>query len=151
MEDFLPPTQDTPRSIQPRPIVQSQQPLFATRSTLHRSNAIETVKSWSHLFRPSFSGPTPAATQPTQSQSMDSQTTFTFCQNRLLASTEDLGKIVQNLSTSFAEDKRTLEGMINEAKALIETARQENRERHDRNMHDSMTLPGDHPGKIDCS
>jgi len=58
---------------------------------------------------------------------------------------------VQNLSTSFAEDKRTLEGMINEAKALIETARQENRERHDRNMHDSMTLPGDHPGKIDCS
>lgn len=75
---------------------------------------------------------------------MDSQTTFTFCQNRLLASTEDLGKIVQNVSNSFTEDKRNLEGMVTEARALIETVRQENRERHDRNMDDSMSpLPAE--------
>ena len=74
---------------------------------------------------------------------MDSQTTFTFCQNRLLASTQDLGKIVQNVSNSFTDDKRTLERMITEARALIEAARQENRERHDRNMDDSMFHPPD--------
>jgi hypothetical protein len=68
---------------------------------------------------------------------MDSQTTFTFSQNRLLSATEDLGKIVQNVSSSFGEDKRNLEGMIGEARALIEGIKQENMTRHDRNMNDS--------------
>jgi hypothetical protein len=73
---------------------------------------------------------------------MDSQTTFTFCQNRLLSATEDLGKIVQNVATLFGEDKRNLEGMIGEANALIEGVKQENIARHDRNMNDSIRPSG---------
>ena len=153
MEDFSPTTQDTtPRTLHPPPFMHSQQrpPIpFSTTTTstrptpVPRSNNVETLKSWSHLFRPSFSqGPTPSTPQSSQSQSMDSQTTFTFCQNRLLSATEDLGKIVQNVSSSFGEDKRNLEGMIGEARALIEGVKQENMARHDRNMNDSMPAQG---------
>jgi len=61
---------------------------------------------------------------------MDSHTTF--CENRLLSATEDLGTIVQNVAN--------LEGMGGEAQTLIEDV-EEKMPKHDRDKNDSISHP----------
>lgn len=121
--------------------------LVPVRSTLHsRFNASESVKPWSHLFRASLLGQnspsqTPSQSQPSQSaNSFDHSVTLTFYQNRLIASAEDLSKMIQNVSSEFSHDKESLEALIGSTRELIETVRQENVSRHDQNMKDSSPL-----------
>jgi hypothetical protein len=121
--------------------------LVPVRSTLHsRFNNNEVVKPWSHLFRASLlcqNSPSQSQTQSQSSQStnpFDHSATFAFYQNRLLASTEDLSKLIENVSSTISHDKTTLEALIGNTKELVETVRQENVARHDQNMKDSSLL-----------
>ena len=99
-------------------------------------NAIESNKPWYHLFRPSLLGPnTPPFSQSQPLQHEDRS--FQFCQSRLITATEDLSKMVQNVSSTFTQDKTNLETLIGNARELIETARHENNTRHDNCMKES--------------
>jgi hypothetical protein len=150
--------EDTPRSQQQEPTqtqdttTTTQLPLttlklIPNRSTiLSRSQSIEPIKPWYHLFRPSLLGPNGPSSSQSQSQSQsqfidDRSTTFTFCQNRLITSTEDLSKMIQNAYTTFSQDKEKLESLIDNAKELLQSVRDENATQNEQNMNTSIDSP----------
>ena len=99
-------------------------------------NSLESNKPWYHLFRPSLLGPnTPPSSQSQPLQCEDRS--FQFCQSRLIAATEDLSKLIQNVSSTCTKDKTSLETLIGCARELIETTRNENNTRHDSRMEES--------------
>jgi hypothetical protein len=122
-------------------------PLLTPRSSLNRSNDLNTP--WSNLLRPSLLGPnTPIFTQSQTSQSQsqsdsppDSHTTFTFCQNRLLSSTQDLSKMIQTVSNTLTDDKTSLETLLASTRTLIDSIREENITHHNQNMKNSPPWP----------
>ena len=114
--------------------------LVTSRSgILSRSSSTEPNKTWFHLFRPSLLGPPSSQSQSQSPQPLDdrSLTTFTFCQNRLISSTEDLSKIIQNAYSTFSQDKEKLETLLGSARDLIQTIRNENITQNDENMNAS--------------
>jgi hypothetical protein len=136
--------------------VPSDPPLSSQRHSYQSTNAHQTSghstnsKPWSHLFRSSLFTPetasnTPSVIQDTQlSQSpdsgVDSNAAFTFCQNRLLTSSSDLTKLIQDVSSLFKKDKEAITNLVGEANELITTTREENRLFLEENMTKSTTL-----------
>lgn len=124
----------------------SYQSTIPHSATINSSN----TKPWSHLFRSSLFTPmttlnTPSVIQDTQlSQSPDSgvdpNAAFAFCQNRLLTSSSDLTKLIQDVSSMFAQDKEAITNLVGSAKELITTTREENRLLQEENMNKSIIL-----------
>jgi len=127
-------------STQTQPTADSQSNLtkFVPIRSFPHVNSIESNKPWYHLFRPSLLGPN--SIPPSQSQSPQLET-FQFCQSRLITSTEDLSKLIQNVSSIFTQDKTSLETLIGSARELIEITRDENNTRHDSRMKESTSPP----------
>jgi hypothetical protein len=108
-------------------------------------------KTWSHLFKSSIFSPmngsnTPSFPQVSQiSQSAGSQAeqlaAFVFCQNRLLAFSGDITKMIQDVSSTFTQDKENLTTFLGSVKELMETCRQGNRTQLEEIMNNSI-IPG---------
>ena len=108
-------------------------------------NTVE-LKPWSIFFRPPLLSPNaPSLAQFKASQLFESvanpmEAINLSHENRTLASVEDVGKTVRDISTKLAEDKSTLIKSIDNVKELIETIRQENSAHLDQNMKRGVLL-----------
>jgi hypothetical protein len=112
---------------------------FVPIRSVPRNNSLEADKPWYHLFRPSLLGPN--ISQSSQPQSFQSEDrSFQFCQSRLIAATEDLSKLLQSVSSTFTQEKTSLETLIDSTRKLIETTRDENNTRHDNRMKEGASL-----------
>src|SRR5438046_1507966 len=85
---------------------------FVPIRSFPHSNSLEFNKPWYHLFRPSLLGPNSAPSLQPQSPQCENFSAFHFCQSRLIAATEDLSKMIQNVSSTFAQEKTNLETLI---------------------------------------
>jgi hypothetical protein len=129
-------TPSTPSSLPSRSL-----PRSSTKNLLNSS-------PWSHLFRPSPLGTytipstqsQPPVSQPHDPSQPSDSTTFIFCQNRLLASTQDLTKMIQTASSTLTTDKSNIESLISDARGLISSVREENIAHHNQNMKNSSLV-----------
>ena len=116
---------------------------------LSQSNSIgeAILKPWHNLLRPSLLGPnTPSTSSQLQlqsqlSQSISDHSTFTFCQNRIISSTQDLTKLIQNSYSAFSQDTQKLETLIFSTKDIIQTIQDENTTQNEKNATTSTLTP----------
>jgi methyl-accepting chemotaxis protein len=93
----------------------------------------------------SSNGATPATPQAGASQlftpPIDSLSTFQFCQNRLLASIEEIKKVAQDLSSATTRNESGLENTATKLQEFITSAREVDGERQETFKEDGVFTP----------
>src|SRR5579862_579132 len=113
----------------------------ASPITVPRSKILDAIQErpWSRIFRTPIPSSAISPAQNTQTSSamdhMVDSSAFAVCQTRILQSTEDLSRLVQNLSCTLKEDKENLDSLIGSARGLVEAAREESKSRENQYLN----------------